>query len=77
MKNSLSDLNNHLFAQLERLSDENLAGDNLKEEIARAKTVTSVSREIISNARLVLDAQEIMGNVKPEDKPDVLRVEKK
>ena len=77
MKNSLSDLNNHLFAQLERLSDENLAGDNLKEEIARAKTVTSVSREIILNARLVLDAQEIMGNVKPEDKPDVLRVEKK
>ncbi len=77
MKNSLSDLNNHLFAQLERLSDENLAGDKLKEEIARAKTVTSVSREIILNARLVLDAQEIMGNVKPEDKPDVLRVEKK
>ncbi|NDL64235.1 hypothetical protein [Acerihabitans arboris] len=74
MKNSLSDLNNHLFAQLERLSEESLAGEKLKEEICRTKAVTAVSKEIIANARLVLDAQEAMGGIKPEDKPDVLRV---
>lgn len=29
MQNTLTDLNNHLFAQLERLSDEDLKGDSL------------------------------------------------
>ncbi|MBF4338328.1 hypothetical protein [Vibrio anguillarum] len=56
MKNKLADLNDHLFAQLERLSEEDTKGDALLEEINRAKAVTSVSKEIISNASLLLDA---------------------
>lgn len=60
MKNKLSDLNNHLFAQLERLGDEDLAGDKLTEEISRAKAVTDVAQQVISNANLTLKAQTIM-----------------
>ena len=43
MKNKLVDLNNHLFAELERLSDEDLQGDELTAEIDRAKAITGVS----------------------------------
>ena len=57
MKNKLTDLNNHLFAQLERLNDESIKGDDLEQEIERSKAITSVSKEVVSNARLVLDAE--------------------
>lgn len=57
MKNKLIDLNNHLFAQLERLGQEELAGDKLAAEIERSKAITGIAKEVISNARLALDAQ--------------------
>ncbi|QTB26370.1 hypothetical protein [Lysinibacillus sphaericus] len=57
MRNTLGDLNNHLFAQLERLSDEDLKGPKLLEEIDRARAITSVANQIVSNGSLVLQAQ--------------------
>jgi len=56
MKNKLSDLNNHLFEELERLNDEELKGEFLKEEIGRAKAIASISEKIIANGNLVLNA---------------------
>ena len=49
-KNKLVDLNDHLFAELERLGDESLKGDELKEELDRAKALSDVSEKIINNA---------------------------
>jgi rRNA maturation endonuclease Nob1 len=62
MKNKLIDLNNHLFAQLERLSDEDIKGEQLEEEINRTKAIGRVSQSIIDNARLALDAQKAIGD---------------
>jgi len=57
MKNTLGDLNNHLFAQLERLNDEDLKGEALIEEIGRAKAINDVATRIIANGSLVLKAK--------------------
>ncbi len=60
MKNTLGDLNNHLFAQLERLNDEDLKGEKLQEEITRAKSINAVATQIIANGSLVLEAKKMM-----------------
>jgi hypothetical protein len=56
MKNKLSDLNNHLFMEIERLGDEDLKGEELAEEIGRARAVCDVAGQIVSAGRLVLEA---------------------
>lgn len=53
--NKLSDLNNHLFAQLERLNDEELNEEDLKKEIGRAKAINCIAKNIIENAKTALD----------------------
>lgn len=59
MKNKLLDLNNHLFAELERLGDETLKGADLKLEITRARALSNVARQVVDGARLSLDAQKL------------------
>jgi hypothetical protein len=56
MKNSLLDLNNHLFEQLERLNDDDCKGEKLTEELIRTKGISDIARNIIDNAKVVLDA---------------------
>ena len=57
MKNTLGDLNNHLFMQLERLNEEDLKGEELAEEIERSKAVANIAKEIVLNAKIVLEAR--------------------
>lgn len=62
MKNKLTDLNNHLFAQLERLSDEDLSGEKIADEVKRADAVVAVADQIVRNADLQLKAVTILAN---------------
>lgn len=56
MKNSLHDLNNHLFAAIERLSNESISKDELAVEIARSKAIADVSKTLIESGKLMLEA---------------------
>lgn len=58
-RNTLGDLNNHLFAQLERLNDEEITEEQLEKEIARSKAIVGISNQIINNANVVLKAKTI------------------
>ena len=59
MKNRMSDLNNHLFAALERLSDEDLTDEQISTEAKRADAIVSVADKIIGNATLQLNAAKL------------------
>ena len=55
--NNLGDLNNYLFDEMKKLNDKDLKGDELKNEILRAKSITDVAAKIVDNANLVLNAE--------------------
>jgi len=57
MKNTLADLNNYLFEQIERLTDESLSADKLDEEIKRSEQITKVAKTIIDNGTLALNTK--------------------
>jgi uncharacterized protein YfeS len=52
-KNKLIDLNDHLFERIEWLTDRDVKGDELTEEIKRTEVVVKVSEQIIKNADLI------------------------
>lgn len=75
MKNKLMDLNNHLFAQLERLSDEELKGDNLEREIARTLAIRTMAGVIIDNASLALKAHTLINDGLIKSAPKMIGME--
>lgn len=79
MRNKQTDLNDHLFMQLERLNDESINDELLDIEIGRSKAISSIAKEIIANGRLAIDAQTMMSegalNKLPKIIPRFLGVE--
>jgi hypothetical protein len=69
MKNKLSDLNNHLFAQLERLGEEGLTSEQIQDEVKRSEAITDVADQIIRNADLQLKAVTVLANHGDRFKP--------
>jgi len=54
---TIDGLNKHLFDQLDKLSAAK-GKDELKNEIERSKALSNVSRDILSSAKLSLEAQQ-------------------
>lgn len=60
MKNTLGDLNNHLFAQLEKINDDDLSGEALDAEIKRTEAMAKISEQIIKTGELQFKAMQHM-----------------
>lgn len=71
MKNKLTDLTNHLYAQLERLSEDDLTSEQITQECQRAEAVSKIAGNIIGIANTSINAFKLIqnGNVKKDDLP--------
>lgn len=56
MKNTLADLNNILFEQLERLNDDDLTDEQLEMQLKKTDQIVRVSEKIIANGELAFKA---------------------
>jgi hypothetical protein len=61
-KNKLADLNDHLFAQLERLSQEDLTTEQIDTEVRRGSAIVAVADQILRHASLQVQAAKIMSD---------------
>ena len=59
MRNTVADLNNYLFEQLERLQDDDLTEEELKKEVIRADSVTKVANSIINAGKISIQAAKL------------------
>lgn len=59
MKNRMSDLNDRLFAQLDRMSKENMTAEQIETEVKRTEAIVAVADTIVSNANTQLKAAKL------------------
>jgi hypothetical protein len=62
VKNSLADLNDHLFAQIERLSNEDLTPEQIDTEAKRGNAIVAVTDQILRHASLQVQAAKIISD---------------
>lgn len=48
----MADVRNHICAQLERLSDEDISPEDLKKEVSRGKAISELSKQFIESAKV-------------------------
>jgi|TARA_R100001369_G_scaffold75766_1_gene104773 hypothetical protein len=62
MGNSIQDLNDHLFAQMERLSNKDMSIEQIDQEVKRAGALVAVADQITGNAELQLKAAKLFAD---------------
>lgn len=58
MKNTILDLNDILFEQIERLNDDDLTEEQIQKEMKRTDAIYKISMQIIENGKLALKTME-------------------
>ena len=61
--NKLSDLRDHIFMALERLSDEGMTTEQVTSEVEKAKAIAQLSATIIASAKVEIDYINAVGLV--------------
>lgn len=59
---SLLSLNDHLFAQLDRLSNGDLTSEQIEQEVSRADAIVSISDQVLSSANTQLKAAKLFAD---------------
>lgn len=62
MKNTLTDLNNYLFEQIERINDDSLTTEELERELRKTDSIVKLSEKIIDNGELAFKTMQHMDN---------------
>lgn len=60
MKNTLVDLNNYLFEQIERLNDDSITEEQLERELKKTDSIVKISEKIIQNGELAFKTMKHM-----------------
>jgi len=60
---SLTDLNDYLFQQMKKLSDNSLSKEEINQEIKKAEAITNIADSIIKNGELALKTAVVMSKM--------------
>lgn len=71
MRTSITDLNNLLFEQIERITNDDLSEEELDREVKRVKAVTDIAKTIVDNNRVAVDALKYLEPVGSEHMVDL------
>ena len=60
-KNKIIDMTNIVMAQMEKLYQDDLTGEELKREIERGKALSALGTVVVNAAKVTVDAAKLMG----------------
>ena len=74
MRNSLADLNDYLFEQIERVNDDELKGEELKMQLQRSKMVCQLGSVIVQNAAVMVQGMKVSSEygIERKDMPQMI-----
>jgi hypothetical protein len=67
MKNKLTDLQNHLFAAIEKVLDDDLTGEELKEYMERSRVFNELAKTAVANGALMAKCADMLYGIPVSD----------